>query len=397
MLPSPEVDNCRSKTSPTRSPGRARCSRRCCACGICGSDLHALRYADQLIETARETGAPISFDPNLDYIMGHEFSAEIVAVGPGDAGTVKEGDLVCSLPVALTATGIEPVGAYSNTYNGGYADLIRLTGGMCMKVPNGLDYRRAALTEPMSVGRHAVARAAVTPAESALVLGAGPVGLAVVAELRRLGVETIIVSDFSPRRRAVATRDGCHRGRGSRRATCRSKCGNAKTAAARSLCSTRSVFPARSREAMNAAPPFSRVCVVGSCMEADTIRPLMPQAKQLTIIFSFAYDPFEFGDTLRAIAEGEVDVSPMITGTCGIDGVPAAFEALGRPEEHVKILVEPGGPGGAHPDLSAPAISLRRAPWPRRATADRSARTRRASRRDAPRRPTSRARRRPRA
>src|SRR5262249_61460145 len=92
------------------------------------------------------------------------------------------------------------------------------------------------------------------------------------------------------------------------------------------------------------APMGSRVCEVGSCMETDTFKPLVPQAKQLTIVFSFAYDPFEFADTLRAIAEGEIDVAPMITGTCGIDGVPAAFDALGRPEEHVKVLVEPGGP-----------------------------------------------------
>jgi threonine dehydrogenase-like Zn-dependent dehydrogenase len=81
-----------------------------------------------------------------------------------------------------------------------------------------------------------------------------------------------------------------------------------------------------------AAPMMGRVCVVGSCMQPDTVRPLVAQTKQLTVIFSFAYDPFEFGDTLRAIAEGEIDVTPMITGTCGIDGVPAAFEALGRPE-----------------------------------------------------------------
>ena len=330
-------------------PGPGEVLAKVCACGICGSDLHALRYADQLIETARETGAPISFDPNLDYIMGHEFSAEIVAVGPGDVGTVKEGDLVCSLPVALTATGVEPVGAYSNTYNGGYAELIRLTGGMCMKVPNGLDYRRAALTEPMSVGRHAVARAAVTPAESALVLGAGPVGLAVVAELRRLGVETIIVSDFSPRRRAVALAMGATAAVGSReRRADRSVATRRRSPLARRVRRDRCSRHAHGSDA-HAAPPFSRVCVVGSCMEADTIRPLMPQAKQLTIIFSFAYDPFEFGDTLRAIAEGEVDVSPMITGTCGIDGVPAAFEALGRPEEHVKILVEPGGPAAPTP------------------------------------------------
>jgi threonine dehydrogenase-like Zn-dependent dehydrogenase len=92
------------------------------------------------------------------------------------------------------------------------------------------------------------------------------------------------------------------------------------------------------------APIGGRVCIVGSCMETDTIRPLIAQTKQLTVLFSFAYDPFEFADTLRAIAEGEIDVTPMITGVCGIDGVPAAFDALGRPDEHVKILVEPGGP-----------------------------------------------------
>jgi threonine dehydrogenase-like Zn-dependent dehydrogenase len=61
-------------------------------------------------------------------------------------------------------------------------------------------------------------------------------------------------------------------------------------------------------------------------------------------VFSFAYDPFEFADTLRAIAEGEIDVTPMITGVGGIDAVADAFAALGSPEDHVKILVEPGGP-----------------------------------------------------
>ena len=45
---------------------------------------------------------------------------------------------------------------------------------------------------------------------------------------------------------------------------------------------------------------------------------------------------------MRRIAEGELDVTPMITGVVGVDGVPAAFDALANPEEQVKILVEPG-------------------------------------------------------
>ena len=145
-------------------PGPGDALVRVVACGICGSDLHALVHADELVAAAAEVGVPLPFDPHLDYVMGHEFSAEVVELGPATDGVpVAPGDLVTSLPVALTATGMEPVGAYSNVYNGGYAELMRLTAGICLKVPNGLDARRAALTEPMAVGRHAVARGGVTP------------------------------------------------------------------------------------------------------------------------------------------------------------------------------------------------------------------------------------------
>ena len=74
--------------------------------------------------------------------------------------------------------------------------------------------------------------------------------------------------------------------------------------------------------------------------------PLVGIVKELNLQFTFYYDPVEFGDTLRSIAEGELDVTPMLTGAVGIDGVPDAFDALANPEEQVKILVEPGAPAG---------------------------------------------------
>jgi threonine dehydrogenase-like Zn-dependent dehydrogenase len=314
------------------------------ACGICGSDLHALHYADELVAVAREMDAPMSFDPTRDFIMGHEFTGEILEMGPmTDGAPAGVGDLVTSLPIALTPTGMEPIGAYSNDYSGAYADVMRLSAAMCMRVPNGLDHRRAALTEPMAVGRHAVARSAITPGEAAVVLGAGPVGLAVVAELRRQEIETIVVSDYSPRRRAVALAMG---------ATVSVDPATDEPMEAWKAADGRHppvVFdaigvPGSLEAVIKAAPAMGRVCIVGSCMQTDSLRPLAAQVKQLTVVFSMAYDPFEFGDTLRAIAEGEIDVTPMITGTCGVDGIPAAFDALGDPEEHVKILVEPGGP-----------------------------------------------------
>jgi threonine dehydrogenase-like Zn-dependent dehydrogenase len=90
------------------------------------------------------------------------------------------------------------------------------------------------------------------------------------------------------------------------------------------------------------APLFSRVIVVGVCMQTDTIRPAMAINKEIDLRFVIAYTPLEFRDTLRMLAEGKVDPGPMVTGTVGLSGVDGAFDALGDPEEHAKILIDPG-------------------------------------------------------
>lgn len=314
------------------------------ACGICGSDLHALRHGALMVEQAGAAGLPLTFDPSRDHIMGHEFSAEVVALGPDtDGAPVGVGDLVTSIPIALTAAGIEPIGAYSNTYGGGYAELMRLSAALCLSVPNGLDARRAALTEPMAVGRHAAGKAQLQPADTAVVLGCGPVGLAVVADLRRRGVETIVAADFSARRRATAAAMGATEVVDPR-AEPALDAWRRVTGGMRPVVIFEAIgVPGMLDDAMKGAPAQARIVVVGVCMETDRIHPFVGVAKELQLQFVLGYDPLEFMGTLRSIAEGELDVTPMVTGRCGIEGVPAAFDALGAPDEHVKILVEPGG------------------------------------------------------
>jgi threonine dehydrogenase-like Zn-dependent dehydrogenase len=63
--------------------------------------------------------------------------------------------------------------------------------------------------------------------------------------------------------------------------------------------------------------------------------------KEIELRFAFAYDPSEFHQTLQWIAKGKVDVSPLITGTVGLDGVAGAFADLADPERHAKILIDP--------------------------------------------------------
>ena len=89
------------------------------------------------------------------------------------------------------------------------------------------------------------------------------------------------------------------------------------------------------------APLFSRVIVVGLCMQPDRIRPAMAINKEIDLRFVVAYTPLEFRDALRMLAEGDVDPRPLITGTVGLAGVEAAFAALGDPETHAKILIDP--------------------------------------------------------
>jgi len=72
-----------------------------------------------------------------------------------------------------------------------------------------------------------------------------------------------------------------------------------------------------------------------------TASPSMAINKEIELRFVLGYSPLEFRDTLYMLAEGKVDPSPLVTGTVGLPGVAGAFEALGDPEAHAKILIDP--------------------------------------------------------
>jgi len=313
---------------------------RTLACGICGSDLHALKHGDRMVEMSKLSGAPFVMDLGRDVVMGHEFCAEVLDVGPGgQSGAVAVGDRIVSIPVTFNANGVFSIG-YSNEYPGGYGEMMVLSSMLALKVPNGLETRLAALTEPMAVGRHAVERSAITPGMAAVVLGCGPVGLAVVADLARRGIGPIVAADFSPARRALAVTMGATEVVDP--AVEEAVAAWQRVDGAKSLVVFEAVgVPGMIDAAMLAAPRGTKILVVGVCMEADEIRPMIGISKELDIGFALGYTPVEFSDTLRAIAEGDLDVIPLITGSVDLAGVPAAFADLANPEAHCKILVEP--------------------------------------------------------
>jgi threonine dehydrogenase-like Zn-dependent dehydrogenase len=99
--------------------------------------------------------------------------------------------------------------------------------------------------------------------------------------------------------------------------------------------------PGMIESVISAVPLHSRVVVVGVCMGPDSFRPSMAINKEVDLRFVIYYTPLEFRDALHALADGTVDASPLVTGTVGLDGVAAAFDALRDPERHAKILIDP--------------------------------------------------------
>jgi len=312
------------------------------ACGICGSDLHFAKHGPTMLELgAQMKGMPefgrMAPDLDRDVFMGHEFSAEVLEAGPGTVAP-KPGTIVTSIPIMLTMAGVRDL-VYSNDLPAGYSERMLLSAPMLLEVPNGLDPRQAALTEPMAVGLHAVNKSGIQRGAGALVLGCGPIGLAVIAALRRRGIEPIVASDYSAARRRVAAEMGAHE-------TVDPAAEPAFDAWARAGRGGVVVFeavgvPGLLDELLRDAPLGARIVVVGVCMERDPITPFFAISKELSLQFVLAYDTVEFAEALRAIAEGEIDVRPMITGEVGLDGVAQAFDDLARPDEHCKVLVVP--------------------------------------------------------
>jgi len=166
------------------------------------------------------------------------------------------------------------------------------------------------------------------------------VGLAVIAALRLHGVETIVASDFSPARRALAAAMGASDVVDPAAAAPMDAWRRAGATGAPTIFEAVGV-PGMLDDAIKMAPRNASVLVVGVCMQADTVQPMRAILRELTVRFAFAYDLAEFGLTLQRIAEGELAVDPLITGTVDLDGVAGAFDALADPEAHAKILVEP--------------------------------------------------------
>ena len=186
---------------PIPTPGPGEVLVKTLACGICGSDLHALKHTRELVEGAQRSGGPFIMDLEREVVMGHEFCAEIVDYGADTPRQFASGTRKCAMPVVICGPRLETIG-YSNNYSGGYGEYMRLGARFLLPVPNGLATEHAALTEPCCVAYNAVIHnARIRPGDRVIVLGPGPIGILCAAMARLAGAEVALVGLERDRRR----------------------------------------------------------------------------------------------------------------------------------------------------------------------------------------------------
>jgi threonine dehydrogenase-like Zn-dependent dehydrogenase len=362
---------------PTPQPGRGQVRIGVLRCGICGSDLHARTGSDSWAEMAARMGYERFARSDQPVVYGHEFCGQVLEHGPGCRRQVAEGTIVVAPPLLRYPGGIDMIGLCQHA-QGGYAEQMLLQESLMLPVPNGLSAEFAALTEPLAVAWHAVRRGEVGRRTVAIVIGCGPIGLGVILMLKAKGVRTVVASDYSAARRELAARCGADvvvdpgveaaftAGRKSRHLADAPaalelavgtveklerlpvgwwhlfRLGEALGAAPKRPVIFECVgLPGVIESIVDGAPLFSRVVVAGVCVGPDRFTPAMAINKEIDLRFVFAYSPLEFRDTLHMLADGKVDPGPIITGTVGLGGVASAFAALGTPERHAKILIDP--------------------------------------------------------
>jgi len=362
---------------PEPTPGRGQVRLRVLRCGICGSDLHARHGLDTWAELAQRAGYTRFARSDQPIVFGHEFSGEVAEYGPGCKRDVPTGAAVVALPLLRGEGGVDGIGLSAHA-PGAYAEQLIAEESMMLPVPNGLPADVAALTEPMAVAWHAVRRGEVGKRQVAVVIGCGPVGLGVILMLKAQGVRTVVASDFSPGRRALAQTCGADVVVDPAEVSPFSAAGDRGhieniPAALELAMSTREKLERlpigwwhvwRAAEKLGAAPKhpvifecvgvpgviesivesaplFSRVVVVGVCVGPDSFTPAMAVNKELDLRFVVGYTPLEFRDTLHMLADGKVDPRPLVTAEVGLDGVEPAFAALADPEKHAKVLIDP--------------------------------------------------------
>jgi (R,R)-butanediol dehydrogenase/meso-butanediol dehydrogenase/diacetyl reductase len=316
-------------SDPAPGPGEVVIRVRCC--GICGSDLHMTEDR--------------TFGPKPGTVLGHEFSGEVAAIGTG-VHRLAIGDHVAVSP--LRSCGVcescragQPAWCREmRLQGGGYAEYVAVTERQCFKLPASLLLQEGALVEPLAVAVHAVNLSGLTPGHRVLIVGGGPIGLAVAFWARRLGAASVGVVDLSSTREALAVKLGATAFLSGLPEEVTPKLGAALGGPPDIVfeCVGR---PGLIEQCVRYVRPRGTVVVLGLCTEPDPWIPFVAIRREARVLFSAFFDVRDFELALDVLSSGATEPRALVTGTVVLAEMPSAFEALRRRTNECKVLVDP--------------------------------------------------------
>ena len=300
-------------------------------CGICGSDLGYLAMGGL---TGSDTPMP----------LGHELWG-IVSTTGANVTHVNVGDRVV----------VQPMSNGNNIGNGGreggFSPLLLVRNaardpGSTVLLPPVLPQAYGALVEPLSVAQHGANRVAASPADKAVIFGAGPIGLSLLQVLGYRGLSGTVVVDLSERRLAVASALGAIALRADDPHLSQKLAAQhgTKSFFGMPMPGTTIFFEATGVRAVferivAIAGPGSRICLTGVHKEAATVDLVMLLAKEVNIIPAMGYDK-EFDEVITMLQSGHLDPMIMVTHHFPLSKIGEAFALARNPDNAIKVMID---------------------------------------------------------
>lgn len=326
---------------PDPSPGPNEVLVEVAACGVCGSDVHGYDGS---------SGRRI---PPI--VMGHEAAGVVAALG-SDVSRFVKGDRVtfdstvycgqcefCRAGQVNLCDDRQVVGVSCGEYRraGAFAEYVTVPEHIVYKLPESLSFAEAAMLEAVSVALHAVALSSVEQGRSALVVGAGMIGLLILQAARAAGSRPVILADLDPTRLQLGTDLGADKvvntsetdlvpavaeltgGRGVDVAF--EAVGQSETVAA----------------AIDSVRKGGSVVLVGN-IAREVSMPLQNVVTRQIRLQGSCASAGEYPEAMALIASGKIQVKPLISSVAPLDEGPRWFERLHAREPNLmKVVLDP--------------------------------------------------------
>jgi (R,R)-butanediol dehydrogenase/meso-butanediol dehydrogenase/diacetyl reductase len=316
---------------PDPTPGAGEVVVKVGRCGICGSDLHMSEDP--------------AFGSTPGEVFGHEFAGEVVALGKGAEGLAL-GDLVSVIPLKSCGTcahcragEVQWCEAFG-LQGGGYAEYAVTRPNQCIALPQSASLADGAIIEPLAVALHGVRLSGMQPGDRVLVLGAGPIGLAVAFWARRMGAGMVAVQDITDWQQDRAL------GMGAQAFIVDPADPVAASDRAFGGVKPDVVFecvgvPGLIAQAVQQVRNRGTILLLGLCTRPDTFNSFAMLQKEVRLVTSAFFTRGDYEDALDALSAGAAEPRAMVTGTVNLADVPRVFESLKQRTDQCKVLIAP--------------------------------------------------------